>query len=175
MSDDFIDPYKPDGNEVSALPLKIFAVVRKSDGFVLQRVTCVSASEITVDSDHEVQEMTEEVTSGQIRFDSTQRKYVPLPPMPSSYHQWQGNQWVDLATAEQKWSEIRKIRDAMLAASDWIALSSLERGKPLSNAVKDYRQSLRDMTTQADPFNVVWPAAPAELRSAIGQPPVTRI
>lgn len=58
---------------------------------------------------------------------------------------------------------VRERRDALLAESDiavladrWAGYSKAER-----QAWTDYRAALRDLQTlAADPFNVVWPAAP---------------
>ena len=56
-----------------------------------------------------------------------------------------------------KWGEIRTNRNNKLAETDWKASSDLT----LSNDWKTYRQALRDITTQSDPFNITWPTAPS--------------
>jgi len=52
------------------------------------------------------------------------------------------------------WTRIHTI----LAASDWTQLPDV----PTATQTKwrDYRQALRDVTPQADPFNIAWPTAP---------------
>ena len=58
----------------------------------------------------------------------------------------------------QKWIEIREIRNQILKDTDWRASSDLT----LSDAWKNYRQSLRDIpSTQSDPFNITWPTSPS--------------
>ena len=59
-----------------------------------------------------------------------------------------------------KWSEVRSIRTQYLSESDWTQLndSPLTRGKKAEWI--QYRQDLRDITTQPDPFNIVWPVKP---------------
>lgn len=72
--------------------------------------------------------------------------------------------WVDDRTAQQKtadqWAAVRQKRDGLLAASDWVAIKQAEQGGPMPRAWRDYRQALRDITLQADPFNITWPTAP---------------
>ena len=57
-----------------------------------------------------------------------------------------------------QWTVIRAERNAKLVASDWTQVADA----PVDAAAwAVYRQALRDITTQPDPFNVVWPAMPA--------------
>ena len=59
-----------------------------------------------------------------------------------------------------QWSSIRADRNRRLADCDWTQLSDA----PLTNVQTSqwalYRQSLRDITAQSDPFNIVWPVTP---------------
>tara|TARA_B100000282_G_C31649087_1_gene452153 strand:- start:97 stop:537 length:441 start_codon:yes stop_codon:yes gene_type:complete len=71
---------------------------------------------------------------------------------------------VESTTAEEqaeltnkKWIEIREIRNQILKDTDWRASSDLT----LSDAWKNYRQALRDVPTQSDPFNITWPTEPS--------------
>ena len=65
----------------------------------------------------------------------------------------------DEATAltTAKWNEVRFERNLKLQETDWRASSDLT----LSDAWKNYRQALRDITTQESPFSVTWPAEPS--------------
>ena len=56
-----------------------------------------------------------------------------------------------------KWGEVRIERERKLKDTDWRASSDLT----LSNAWKTYRQALRDITTQTDPYNITWPTEPS--------------
>ena len=60
-------------------------------------------------------------------------------------------------TAEQKWAEIRSQRDALLHETDW---ASLADSPAISDAMKTYRQNLRDLPTQSDVDNITWPTKP---------------
>jgi hypothetical protein len=59
---------------------------------------------------------------------------------------------------EIKWEEIRQERNKLLTESDWTQLGD----SPLSSSQewKDYRQSLRDITNQTNPFQITWPTKP---------------
>jgi hypothetical protein len=56
-----------------------------------------------------------------------------------------------------KWGEVRIERERKLKDTDWRASSDLT----MSDAWKTYRQALRDITTQADPYNITWPTEPS--------------
>lgn len=60
--------------------------------------------------------------------------------------------------AEYQWSDIRAERNAKLAASDWTQLSDAPVDK---SAWAAYRQALRDITQQDNPFTITWPVEPA--------------
>ena len=57
----------------------------------------------------------------------------------------------------QKWNEIRNTRNILLQDTDWRASSDLT----LSDNWKTYRQALRDVPTQSDPYNITWPTEPS--------------
>lgn len=61
---------------------------------------------------------------------------------------------------ENKWNEVRRVRNQYLSECDWTQLSD----SPLTIENKQewiaYRQSLRDITLQDDPFNIIWPIKP---------------
>jgi len=59
------------------------------------------------------------------------------------------------------WFEVRSIRDKLIAATDWRAVRAGETGEILSESWCEYRQALRDITKQSDPFNVIWPSPPS--------------
>jgi hypothetical protein len=65
---------------------------------------------------------------------------------------------VDLAeVVANQWTRIRKDRNRLLADCDWTQLSDA----PVDASVwQPYRQALRDITAQSDPFNITWPLEP---------------
>jgi len=76
---------------------------------------------------------------------------VEVPFSAADIAQYEADQ---LAAPAAEWAHIRNARNAKLAASDWTQLPDA----PVDSAAwATYRQALRDITTQADPFNIVWP------------------
>ena len=61
------------------------------------------------------------------------------------------------ARVDTQWQVIRTQRNQMLKDSDWTQVADAPVDK---TAWATYRQALRDITTQTDPFNVNWPSAP---------------
>lgn len=81
------------------------------------------------------------------------------------------------ATADEnaaQWETVRATRDSRLVETDYFLLRYQEQadlvvaGKMAATkntaaevlAVKEYRQALRDITTQSDPYNIAWPTKP---------------
>ena len=58
------------------------------------------------------------------------------------------------ARIDTQWAVIRSQRNQMLKDTDWTQVADA----PVDNLTwAIYRQELRDITTQADPFNITWP------------------
>lgn len=90
-----------------------------------------------------------------------QDELIKIPPQPNEFSVFDYNlkQWVDTRTAESQWGIIRTIRSELLYKSDWTQLPDV----PISTKElwASYRQALRDITLQQDPFNIQWPIAPS--------------
>lgn len=59
---------------------------------------------------------------------------------------------------ENKWDEIREIRNELLKECDWTQLGDIP--SETKTLWQNYRQELRDITNQLNPFNISWPAKP---------------
>ena len=61
---------------------------------------------------------------------------------------------------QNKWSGVRSVRNLYLSECDWTQLPD----SPLTPEKKEewavYRQELRNVTSQSDPFNITWPTKP---------------
>ena len=57
-----------------------------------------------------------------------------------------------------KWSEIRELRNQLLSECDWTQLGDVSES--IKTSYQSYRQNLRDITSQSDPFSIVWPEKP---------------
>ena len=66
---------------------------------------------------------------------------------------------VDQDAVAQQWRNVKEGRNQQLAASDWICSVS-DFAHPKKDADVVYRQALRDITAQPNPFALVWPSAP---------------
>jgi hypothetical protein len=66
------------------------------------------------------------------------------------------------AREDSEWVEVRDKRNKLLTGSDWTQLDDT----PISNSKKlewaAYRQALRDITDQTNPFEIVWPTQPSK-------------
>lgn len=69
--------------------------------------------------------------------------------------------WQDPRSAAQAWADVRAKRDQFMKDTDWMVTRSVERSAALSVGWRAYRQDLRDITNQPDPFNIAWPTPPA--------------
>jgi hypothetical protein len=58
---------------------------------------------------------------------------------------------------DQQWDAVRSDRNARLSSCDWTQVADA----PVDREVwAIYRQELRDVPAQPDPFNITWPEAP---------------
>ena len=59
-----------------------------------------------------------------------------------------------------QWTAIRSDRDNRLKDTDWVSIRAADTATPMSAEWASYRQALRDITTQTDPFSITWPTKP---------------
>jgi hypothetical protein len=83
---------------------------------------------------------------------------TPASPGPTYNFDYTHNVWKDSRTINDVWTEVKQKRNLLISSSDWTQLSDIPQ------ALKDkwivYRQALRDITTQQDPYNITWPTPP---------------
>lgn len=79
---------------------------------------------------------------------------------PSEFHtfDYTTKQWIDPRTAETQWAVVRAQRNKLLTACDWTQLPDVPGST--QSAWSSYRQELRDITQQIDPFAITWPVPP---------------
>lgn len=83
---------------------------------------------------------------------------ISMGEAPSPNHTFNvsiGKWELDVATG---WAKVRQKRDNLLIACDWTQLPDVP--SETKTVWADYRQALRDITSQTDPFNIVWPTPP---------------
>lgn len=66
------------------------------------------------------------------------------------------------AETEIQWALVRKIRDGLLSSSDVYVIRAYEKGEPVPEDTISYRQALRDVSKQSNPFSIVWPTPPVK-------------
>ena len=64
------------------------------------------------------------------------------------------------ARSATQWTAIRSERDRRLNETDWVSIRAADTATPMSAEWASYRQALRDITTQTDPFSITWPTKP---------------
>jgi hypothetical protein len=89
--------------------------------------------------------------------------FIPMDPANTDYQEYlewltEGNELLPADTPPAPTAEsVRSQRNALLAETDWMALSD----NTLTPEWAAYRQALRDITEQAGfPENVTWPTQP---------------
>lgn len=83
-----------------------------------------------------------------------------------------GSQWIEVWTVTDatpseiserltaQWAAVRYERDDKLQKSDWTQLPDVPLTEQQKADWASYRQALREVTDQPDPFNIVWPTPP---------------
>jgi hypothetical protein len=61
---------------------------------------------------------------------------------------------------EIKWEEIRETRNTLLSECDWTQFQDSPITGSKLTEWQTYRQSLRDVTNQENPYNITWPTNP---------------
>ncbi len=59
---------------------------------------------------------------------------------------------------ENQWFIVREMRNELLAECDWTQLSDIPQ--TTKDLWSTYRQQLREITNQSNPFNIEWPVKP---------------
>ena len=98
------------------------------------------------DNDHTIfGDLTDELKT---RFNITEEEYDPRD-------EWSENQWADM---------VRRKRDSLISGTDYYILPDYPSTPDGIEAVKQYRQALRDIPEQSGfPRNVQWPSLPSAL------------
>ncbi len=68
--------------------------------------------------------------------------------------------WVSTQTPAYYWRVVRTERNRRLSETDYMVLRAQEQGGAVPLAWRQYRQALRDITTQPDPTSITWPVRP---------------
>jgi hypothetical protein len=88
--------------------------------------------------------------------DDTLYAVTPVTPVPADTQDVTFT--VEPRPDEVVWPVIRARRDLRIAPTDWTQLPDVPQAT--KEAWAQYRQALRDITTQPDPRNIIWPTPP---------------
>jgi hypothetical protein len=61
---------------------------------------------------------------------------------------------------DEKWGEVRETRNLLLQQSDWTQFQDSPITGSKLTEWQTYRQHLREITSQSNPFNLSWPVRP---------------
>lgn len=135
-----------------------YTIYKNSTGEIEKVVSC-DKSQLSIQFDPQTHSYLEGSFDDLLNYVNA-GQVVPKPKKPTQHHtfDYTTKQWVDPRTPETEWPLVRAKRDRLIAATDWTQLPDV----PLTTKEvwANYRQALRDVTLQADPFNIVWPVAP---------------
>jgi hypothetical protein len=140
----------------------IITTFNLSNGEILKTVDC-PASDLVLQYNSSTEDYIEGMHPGN-KYYIDNKTPVLIPDAPNDYSKFDFDtkQWVKRQTDDQRWVLVKSNRVKKLEASDWTdTVSAPARlGTALYQSWQNYRQALRDITTQADPFNIVWPTPP---------------
>lgn len=106
-----------------------------------------------VDDNNQIQELSEELKLA----------YRNIPGPTYLWNPRQGG-WIDTRTQEeivqQQWDLIKRQQKQILNNTDWLVIRAIDTNTTIPADWQQYRQQIRDITNQQDPFNIQWPVPP---------------
>lgn len=136
--------------------MKKYVLYEKSTGRILATGTSFDVKYM-INADHGIIEgmtvdnvETAYVADGQIR---------EMPSKPSIHHKWDYAKMAWFFDMGAAWDKVRRTRNELLQQSDWTQLPDVP--SKTKQEWSNYRQMLRDVTSQTDPARITWPAPPS--------------
>jgi len=138
--------------------MKQFLIYKTATGEILRTGLCADA-DISFQVQNEQETLLETTANFKLEY-VVDGAVVPLPPKPgdSFVFDYTTKQWVDTRTNDTQWALVRDERNQKLQASDWTQMPDV--AIPNKTEWATYRQALRNVTNQPDPFSIVWPTPP---------------
>jgi hypothetical protein len=133
--------------------MKCYVIVRNQ---ICEQVVCTDNADLTFDEDVKLYEIDKIYDANDLYCKND--KVLKKPISPSVFYSWDNtsNSW--MPDNNKAWSGIKIQRNTLLQQSDWTQLPDISIKTKTQWAI--YRQELRDITLQSDPFNIVWPTPP---------------
>lgn len=136
----------------------MITVYKKSTGEITKVCNCLE-SDIPLQYNNLIEAYIEgDYEHNNYYIQDSQAIEIPAAPNAYSIFNYTTKQWEDPRTNTTQWELVKRERNQRLLECDWTQLPDV----PLStkNNWAIYRQALRDITAQEDPFNIVWPVSP---------------
>ena len=95
---------------------------------------------------------------GEVNNEEEYNQNVVFIQDPSAKPTWAA---VQAGQNPEQWGVVRQKREGKLLSCDWTMLSDVPMDAEKKTEWEAYRQALRDITNQPDPFNITWPTPPA--------------
>lgn len=91
--------------------------------------------------------------------------FVKVPDKPQAepgyFVDWTGTEWItrpaNTTEISFKWQEIRDTRRALLEYADIEVMKYVEKNQQVPDDLSAYKQALRDITLQENPWFITWP------------------
>jgi hypothetical protein len=136
----------------------IITVYKKLNGEIVKTCSCLQ-DDISLQYDSSIEDYIDgEFSYTEYYISNSIAIKIPTPPNQYCVFNYDTKQWVDPRTDQTQWVVVKAKRNALLVESDWTQLPDVVLNNKEQWAT--YRQQLRDITTQSDPFNIVWPSKP---------------
>lgn len=87
--------------------------------------------------------------------------FLEQPPFDGAGYNIITKTWQDIRTINGQWNLIRIERNTLLKESDWTQQADVPMSAEKRTEWTVYRQALRNVTNQTDPFNIIWPTKPS--------------
>lgn len=139
----------------------IYTIYNLKTGRITKTISC-SAEQIRIQFDANREGVIEGEYSDATHYIASGGVPIKIPSAPNQHcrFDFDAKRWIDPRTPETEWAVVRRQRDALISKTDWVVLPDVQMSDERRAAWTAYRQALRDVTSQPDPFNITWPVAP---------------
>lgn len=134
--------------------MKFFTIYNANTGEIKNSGTCIDIDIQLVPDDCLIAEIKSNPLTQYIKNKNV--KNIPVKPNFECYFDFASESWIPLY--DKQVAAIRAHRNSLLTNSDWTQLPDVALTSKVAWSI--YRQALRDVTSQPDPFNIVWPTPP---------------
>lgn len=137
--------------------MKDFTIYKTETGEIVNSGSCLNISIQVIPEGCTISELKSDPLTQYIKNNSTKN----IPPKPSFECDFDFVNEVWVPSFDKQSEDIKSKRNSLLYQSDWTQIPNTPLTAEQQQSWADYRQQLRDITSQSGyPFNVVWPTPP---------------